>query len=74
MREFSLDPGIIAFIDRYIEVSGLSTATTIDQQRIDYQAIVRHFRYPHPPGLKTRDSEVDGRYGKIAIGPERFPA
>ena len=67
MREFSLDPGIIAFIDSYIEVLGLSTATTIDQQRIDYEAIVRHFRYPHPPGLKTRDSEVDGRYGKIPL-------
>jgi len=67
MREFSLDPGIITFIDSYIEVSGLSTATTINQQRIDYEAIVQHFRYPHPPGLQTRDSEVDGRHGKIPL-------
>lgn len=67
MEEFSLDPGVIAFIDSYLEVSSLSTATTIDQQRIDYEAIVRHFRYPHPPGLRTRDSAVDGRHGKIPL-------
>ncbi len=67
MKEFSLDPDVIAFIDSHIEVSDLSTATTIDQQRIDYEAIVRHFRYPHPPGLQTRDSEVDGRHGKIPL-------
>lgn len=67
MKEFSLDPDVIAFIDSYLGVSKLSTATTIDQQRIDYEAIVRHFRYPHPPGLKTRNSEVDGRHGKIPL-------
>ena len=67
MKEFSLDPGVIAFINSYLEVSSLSTATTVAQQRIDYQAIVQHFRYPHPPNLQTRDSEVDGRQGKIPL-------
>jgi hypothetical protein len=43
MKEFSLDPDVIAFIDSYLKVSNLSTATAIDQQRIDYEAIVRHF-------------------------------
>lgn len=67
MNEFSLDPGIIAFIDSHLEVSSLSTATSVDQQRTDYDAIVRHFRYPHPPGLHTRDSNIDGRHGKIPL-------
>jgi acetyl esterase len=67
MNEFSLDPGVIAFIDSHLEVSSLSTATTVEQQRIDYEAIVRQFRCPHPPGLQTRDSEVDGRHGKIPL-------
>jgi acetyl esterase len=67
MKEFSLDRDVIAFIDSYLEVSSLSTATTVEQQRIDYEAIVEHFRYPYPPGLQTRDSEVDGRHGKIRL-------
>ncbi len=67
MREFSLDPGIIAFIDSYIEVSSLSTATSVDQQRIEYEALVQHFRYPHPPGLSTQDTEIIGRHGKIPL-------
>lgn len=67
MKEFSLDSGVIAFINSHLEVSSLSTATTVGQQRIDYEAIVRHFRYPHPPGLQTRDSEVDGRHGRIPL-------
>lgn len=67
MKEFSLDPDIIAFIDRYLEVSSLSTATSVDQQRIDYEALVQHFCYPHPPGLSTQDIEIIGRHGKIPL-------
>ncbi len=67
MREFSLDPDIIAFIDSYLEVSSLSTATSVDQQRIDYEAMVQHFCYPHPPGLSTQDTEIIGRHGKIPL-------
>lgn len=52
MKEFSLDPDVIAFIDSHLEVSNLSTATAIDQRRIDYEAIVRHFRYPNSPDLQ----------------------
>ncbi len=67
MREFSLDPGIIAFIDSYLEFSSLSTATSVDQQRIEYEALVQHFCYPHPPGLSTQDTEIIGRHGKIPL-------
>ena len=42
MQEFNLDPEVIAFIDRYIEVSRLSTATSVARQRIDYEAMVTH--------------------------------
>ena len=50
MKAFNLDPEIIAFIDSYIEVSSLSTATSVARQRIDYAAMVTHFRYPHLQG------------------------
>jgi len=43
MKAFNLDPEIIAFIDRYIEVSSLSTATSVAQQRVDYAALVSHY-------------------------------
>jgi len=67
MNEFALDPEVLAFIDKYLEVSSLSTATSVKQQRLDYEAMVRHFRYPHPPGLRARDSTVDGRHGRIPL-------
>lgn len=67
MKEFSLDTDVIAFINRYLDVSGLSTATGVDQQRIDYNAMAQHFRYRRPPGVHTRDRAVDGRHGKIPL-------
>lgn len=67
MNSFDLDPEYVAFIEQYREVSGLSTATTIEQQRSDYEAVVQHFRYPHPAGLQIHDSIADGRHGKIPL-------
>jgi acetyl esterase len=67
MKEFDLDPEIDAFIEKYIEVADLSTATSVAQQRIDYETLVRHFSYPHPPGLSTRDESVNGRHGLIPL-------
>lgn len=67
MKEFDLDPEVATFIEKYIEVAGLSTTTSVAQQRIDYEALVRHFSYPHPPGLGTRDEAIKGRHGLIPL-------
>ncbi len=67
MSEYDLDSEMLAFIDRYLEVSCLSTATDIAQQRIDYDAMVRHFRYPHPRGISSADSMAAGRHGDIPL-------
>ena len=67
MRKFDLDPEIIAFVESYVEVSNLSTTTSIARQRIDYEATVKHFYHPHPPGLSTRDDRAEGRHGMIPL-------
>jgi acetyl esterase len=67
MKTPSLDAETNRFIERYLEVSGLSTATSVAQQRIDYEAMVRQFSYPHPPGIRTHDSRVAGRHGDIPL-------
>jgi hypothetical protein len=61
MSEFDLDPEMLAFIDRYLEVSSLSTATGIAQQRHDYDAIVQYFCHAHPAGITSVDSIASGR-------------
>ena len=55
------------FIDRYLAVSGLSTASSVAQQRIDYEAVVRQFSYAHPAGISTRDSSIRGRHGDVPL-------
>jgi acetyl esterase len=68
MNDFDLDFEIQAFIETYLSVSSnLSTSTSVDHQRISYEAICRHFNYPHPAGVEIRDSEVDGRHGTIKL-------
>jgi acetyl esterase len=67
MADFDLDPEMRAFIDKYREVSSLSTATSIEQQRSDYDAMLRHFCYQHPPGLVSNDAIVNGRHGDIPL-------
>lgn len=67
MKEYNLDADVIAFIDDYISASNLSTSTSIAQQRIDYEAVVKKFHAPHPPGLSTRDNSVQGRHGMIPL-------
>ena len=67
METAALDAEITRFIKRYLEVSGLSTATSVTQQRIDYEAMVRQFSYPHPADIRTRDSTVTGRHGDIPL-------
>ena len=74
MNPASFDSQMIAFIRRYLEVSGLSTATSVTQQRIDYEAMVRQFSYPHPAGVQTRDSVVQGRHGDIPLRHYRYKA
>jgi len=72
MNQAALDAEMRAFIDRYLEVSGLSTATDVRQQRVDYEAVVRQFSYPHPSGVQTRDARIDGRHGKVALRHYRW--
>ena len=72
MQEFNLDPEVIAFIDRYIEVSSLSTATSVARQRIDYEAMVTHFRYPHPAGIGVHDETITGRHGPVPLRHYRY--
>ena len=72
MREFNLDPEVIAFINNYVEASKLSTSTSVARQRIDYEAMVRQFSYPRPPELSTQDDSVEGRHGKIPLRHYRY--
>jgi acetyl esterase len=72
MKEFNLDSEVITFINDYVEISGLSTATSVAQQRIDYEAVVRQFCHPHPAGLSTRDEAVAGRHGTIPLRHYRY--
>jgi acetyl esterase len=68
MGDFNLDFEIQAFIETYLSVSSnLSTGTSVEQQRISYEAICQHFNYPHPTGIEAWDSEIDGRHGKIKL-------
>ena len=67
MNKPALDAEIAAFIDHYLAVSGLSTATSVAQQRTDYEAVVRQFSYAHPSGITTRDSRLAGRHGDIPL-------
>jgi len=72
MKTPSLDREITTFIEHYLAVSGLSTATSVARQRIDYEAILRQFSYPHPAGISTRDSSVNGRHGDIPLRHYRY--
>jgi acetyl esterase len=72
MEPFDLDLEYRQFIERYLEVCALSTTVDIKQQRIDYQKIVDHFRYPHPAGVITSDSSVKGRHGPVPVRHYRY--
>jgi len=67
MADFKLDPEMQAFVDNYLEISGLSTANSIEQQRRDYNLMARHFCYQHPPQLVSHDATVNGRHGGIPL-------
>ena len=67
MTAYDLDPEMAAFVERYLAVSGLSTATTVAQQRLDYDKIVEYFRYPRPDGVTSEDATLEGRHGPIPI-------
>ena len=67
MHDFNLDTEIRAFIDRYLEVSDYSTHKSIEQQRQDYEKLVRHFRSDRPDAITSRDETVKGRHGSIPI-------
>lgn len=67
MARFDLDSEMLAFIERYLEVSGFSTAVSIEKQRLDYDAIVRHFHYDYPAEVGSRDDSIDGRHGPVPL-------
>ena len=67
MKSPSFDAEITQFIINYLELSGLSTATSVAQQRIDYESMVHQFAYPHPPGIRTEDSRLQGRHGDVPL-------
>jgi acetyl esterase len=68
----ALDPEIIRFIDCYLEASGLSTTSSVAQQRREYEILLRQFISPHPPGVHSSDSRVDGRHGEIPLRHYQF--
>lgn len=68
MTSFNIDAEVQAYIDHYLEVSNnLSTDTSVEQQRDSYEKICQQFCYPHPAGISTRDSQVEGRHGKVNV-------
>jgi acetyl esterase len=67
MNRPALDPQIAGFIDRYLEASALSTASSVAQQRIDYEAVVRRFSYPRPAQVRSSDRSVPGRHGDVPL-------
>ena len=67
MPNSALDPEISRFIDCYLQASSLSTATSIEQQRRDYEDVVRQFSYPHPAGIRSSDRSIAGRHGSIPL-------
>lgn len=72
MKHASLDNEMQAYIDRYLGASGLSTATSISQQRLDYEAMLRQFQHPHPDGVTTHDTEINGRHGPVPLRHYRY--
>lgn len=68
MRKFDFDDEILGFIESYLKLcNNQSTAISVEQQRSNYDVIVRHFCYPHPTGVTSVDSQVSGRHGPIPI-------
>ena len=65
---FDLDPEILAFIETSMQVSNnLSTDSSIEQQRENYDRSCRHFYYGYPAGVESTDDSVTGRHGNIAV-------
>ena len=72
MKSDPLDREMRHFVDRYREASGLSTATSVAQQRVDYESMLQAFRHPHPPGISTRDDSITGRHGPVPLRHYRY--
>lgn len=72
MQTYDLDDEMLAFIESYIEVSSLSTATSIAEQRRDYDKMVRHFCYKRPDNVSSHDENVSGRHGEIPLRHYRY--
>ena len=67
MPSFDLDPDYRAFIESYLAATRLSTASSVSQQRADYQQVIDRFRYPYPQGVVAEDSRIEGRHGPIPL-------
>lgn len=68
MQNFDLDPEVVSFIETTIRVSNnLSTSTSIEQQRENYDKSCRYFYYGYPAGVESTDDIVTGRHGNIPV-------
>ncbi len=68
LGNFDLDPEIESFIETSIRVSNnLSTSSSIEQQRENYDKSCRFFYYGYPPGVESTDGVVAGRHGNIPV-------
>jgi len=68
LQNFDLDPEIESFIETTIRVSSnLSTGTSIELQRENYDKSCRYFYYGYPAGVESTDDIVIGRHGNIPI-------
>jgi len=68
LHNFDIDPEIEVFIETMMRVSSnLSTDSSIEQQRENYDNSCRHFYYGYPAGVESTDDSVTGRHGNIPI-------
>ena len=68
LQHFDLDPEVESFIETSMRVSNdLSTLTSIEQQRNDYDQVCRYFFYGYPAGVESTDDMLVGRHGNIPV-------
>jgi acetyl esterase len=68
LQNFDLDPEIQSFIETTLRVSSnLSTDTSVEQQRENYDKFCRHFFYGYPHSVESSDTTVEGRHGSIPV-------
>jgi acetyl esterase len=68
LQNFDLDPEIESFIETSMRVSNnLSTRSSIEQQRDNYDQSCRYFFHGYPAGVESIDDVLTGRHGSIPV-------